>query len=94
MKDKIIVTDMYWHNIYLNITMQGENLDCYEYFISNLTDEIYPLEVVKGVCVINIVNPAGNEIVEKRQMVSSREKRGRIQYDKYISGMRLQARAA
>lgn len=56
MKDKITVTDMYWHNIYLNITMQGDNLDCYEYFISNLTDEIYPLEVVKGVCVINIVN--------------------------------------
>lgn len=56
MNDKIIITDMYWHNIYLNIQMQGDQLETYEYFICNMKNEIYPLEVADGRCVLNIVN--------------------------------------
>lgn len=51
-----MITDIYWHNIYLNIMMQGNDLDHYEYFISDLKGEIYPLEVNGNACVINIVN--------------------------------------
>lgn len=64
MRDKLIVTDIYWHNIYLNIAIRGKDLDSYEYFISNLTDEMYPLEVLEGVCVINIVNLPETELLK------------------------------
>ncbi len=64
MQDKIVVTDIYWHNIYLNITLQGENRDLYKYFISNLKGEQYPLEMQNGVCVINIVNLPETELLK------------------------------
>lgn len=59
-----MITDMYWHNIYLNITMQGKELDHYEYYICNLKDEIYPIEASDGRCVINIVNIPGTELLK------------------------------
>lgn len=56
MRDSIVITDIYWHNIYLNVTMQGQELDRYKFFLTDLKGEIYPLEVKGGKCVINIVN--------------------------------------
>lgn len=56
MRDRIVITDIYWHNIYLNLTIQGADLDQYEYYITDLKGSIYPLEVAEGKCVINMVN--------------------------------------
>lgn len=77
MRDKIVVTDIYWHNIYLNITLQGENLELYEFFISNLKGEQYPLEMKDGVCVINIVNLPETELLKNGKWYLLAEKAGK-----------------
>lgn len=76
MSGKIVITDMYWHNIYLNVTVQGEDLDCYNYYISNLKNEIYPIEVKNGVCILNIVNIPDTELLKNGKWFFLSEKNG------------------
>lgn len=77
MSGKITITDMYWHNIYLNITMQGDGLDDYKYYISNLKDEIYPVEVKNGICVLNIVNIPDTKLLKNGKWFLLAEKERR-----------------
>ena len=43
MSDSIYITDINWHNIYLNVEFSGESLDEYNFYISNLRDEIFKI---------------------------------------------------
>ena len=76
MENKILITDMSWHNIYLNITMQGTELDQYDYYICNLKEEKYPLEVKGGYCVLNIVNIPGTELLKNGKWFFVAERAG------------------
>ena len=56
MSDSIYITDINWHNIYLNVEFSGESLDEYNFYISNLRDEIFKINVQDNKSIINIVN--------------------------------------
>ena len=56
MSDSIYITDINWHNIYLNVEFSGESLDEYHFYISNLRDEIFKIDVQDNKSIINIVN--------------------------------------
>ena len=57
MSNRIIITDVNWHNIYLRLTLQGGDLRKYNFNISNLKGLTYPLECEDDIhIVINIVN--------------------------------------
>lgn len=77
MRDNIVITDMRWHNIYLNITMQGADLEQYEYFIWNRKGERYPLEVKDGRCTLNIVNIPETELLRNGKWYFLARREGR-----------------
>ncbi len=56
MSGNICVTDIFWDNIYLHIIFKGESVNSYDFYISDLKNEKYLLEVTDGNCVINMVN--------------------------------------
>lgn len=63
MNDNIIITDIDWHNIYLNIHFEGQSLNEYNYFISDLRREMYKIDVQENKSIINIVNIENTELL-------------------------------
>lgn len=53
--DSIKIKSMSWHNIYLSIQLEGENISSYKYFVTNFKEE-YPLKLNENIITINIVN--------------------------------------
>ena len=52
----ISIKNIEWNNIYLTITLLGNNLNKYNFFVSNLIDEKYILDLQGNKIIINIVN--------------------------------------
>ena len=41
--NKVIITDMYWHNIYLTLSLQGDAIKDCHFYVTDLK-KVYPLE--------------------------------------------------
>lgn len=53
---KVQIVDISWHNIYLSLTLSSNAQDSYEYEITDLKGNTYPLDMKEHKIVINIVN--------------------------------------
>ena len=79
MTANIVITDMSWENIYLNINLEGEELDKYHYFVTDLSRQIYPLDYAEKKIVINIVNIEGTKLLENGKWYFLAERDGKYQ---------------
>lgn len=61
--DVIKIKSISWHNIYLSIQLQGENITSYKYFVTNFIKE-YPLDVENEIIKINIVNIKDTKLLD------------------------------
>ena len=76
MNDNICITNLFWHNIYLHVTFEGESLDEYNFYISDLKKERYKIEVTDGSCVINIVNIETTKLLKNGKWYFLAERNG------------------
>lgn len=78
--NKIIIQDMEWHNIYLTLTLQGEDSSLCQFYVTNLID-VYPLPKAKnGKLTINIVNIKETKLLDNGKWYFFYEKDGCKQY--------------
>lgn len=80
MNKNIIITDLYWDNIYLKIKLYGDNLDSYRYFISDFCNHMYPIDLVESSFLINIVNIKNTKLLESGKWFFIAEKDGIYQF--------------
>lgn len=52
---KIRICEISWHNIYLTFNLEGEQIDSYQFFVTDFKNS-YPLKVENNQLVINVVN--------------------------------------
>lgn len=76
MRNDICITDIWWHNIYLNVTFVGERLDEYDFYISDLKKEHYRIDVEDGKSVINIVNIENTKLLKNGKWYFVAERNG------------------
>lgn len=79
MNDNICITNLFWHNIYLHVTFEGESLDEYNFYISDLKKERYKIEVTDGNCVVNIVNVETTKLLKNGKWYFLAERNGEYQ---------------
>lgn len=79
MNENICITNLFWHNIYLHVTFEGESLDEYNFYISDLKKERYKIEVTDGSCVINIVNIETAKLLKNGKWYFLAERNGEYQ---------------
>lgn len=79
MSSNIYIADIFWHNIYLNITFEGDDLDKYSFYISNLKKEQYKIEVTDGKSIINIVNIEKTKLLRNGKWYFLAEKDGKYE---------------
>lgn len=60
----ITIKDINWHNIYLNVYFEGENLDEYNFYISDLRHNKYKIDVQDNKSIINIVNIENTKLLK------------------------------
>lgn len=78
MSDNIIIKDISWHNIYLNLTFEGVQTDQYIFYISDLKKEKYRINVRNGKCVLNIVNIENTKLLKNGKWYFTAEKDGQM----------------
>lgn len=79
MSDNIIITDISWHNIYLNITFEGIEAEQYDFYISNLKNEKYRIIVRDGKSTINVVNIENTKLLKNGKWYFIAERDGNEQ---------------
>ena len=64
MEHDIIITDIYWENIYLHLKLAGDGNERYQYYISDLRENIFPVDLIGNELLINIVNIEGTKLLK------------------------------
>lgn len=59
----ISVTDIMWDHIYLHLKVKGKKLENYDYYVSGLQKNKYPIEYANGELCLNIMNVPEIEVL-------------------------------
>ena len=85
--NKVIITDMYWHNIYLTLSLQGDAIKDCHFYVTDLK-KVYPLEQpVDNKLTINMVNINETKLLDNGKWYFYYEKDHEKLLSQYHSGM-------